>query len=202
MKIKNYAWAKLNSYLRTIENRQFSTKDRIAASEKLLSLSFAYIRNIKGIHLRWQHQEAINLACLTTQELQNRKNTDPVLNRIHNALLKINGNIPEAVDELLRAAEARLDEISKSQSAKASTKRVPNPIIRRALEIKRQLPGLNQNEIISKLRSEISNGAHEKYDDETFSYIDPKDPRRQKTITVRSVKNALSKKSNNISRQM
>jgi hypothetical protein len=186
----------LHSYLAKIASGQLQTDSSQQSAYKLLSLLFAYKRSQYKLHLRWNKDASNHLALITLQELASRKRTDPILNGIHDALLKLLGE-DEAVEILLKTAEVRIDEISESQRAKATAPRELNAVLKRAEHHHRKDPNLTTGEIIEKLKNDVGQHGINSYDEEleNFFYDEngKKNP-REKHITLASVRNHISKK--------
>jgi hypothetical protein len=185
----------LHTYLAKIASGQLQTDTSQQSAYKLLCLLFAYKRSQYKLHLRWNKDASNHLALITLQELATKKRTDPVLNGIHDALMVIFGN-EEAVKTLLETAEVRIDEISESQRAKATSPRELNAVLKRAEHHHTKNPNLMPEEIIEKLKNDVSQHGINGYDEglEKFFYDEngKKNP-REKHIALASVRNHISK---------
>jgi len=128
----NYAKIKLERYLGEIHSGNLNHASFETCGYKLLSLLFAYKRQQNNLHLRWQRAESNQLALITTQELKDKKKSDPFLNGIYDALLLMADGNEAMVQKLLETAEIRTNEISSCQEEKAKTLRELNPLLQRA----------------------------------------------------------------------
>lgn len=191
----NHASQALNNHIKRIENgyRQGSFQE---SAYKLLNLLFAYKRSQYKLHLRWNREASNQLALITIQELAAQKKTDPVLNGIYKALLKLADDNKDAVQELLGTAEVRIDEISTSQRAKATAERELNPVLKRAKHYHEKYPDLSPQEIINRLKNDAGSHNINSFDDELekffYDEMGKKYP-REKAITKASVQNYISK---------
>jgi hypothetical protein len=185
----------LHSYLTKIASGQLQTDSSQQSAYKLLSLLFAYKRSQYKLHLRWNKDASNHLALITLKDLASKKRTDPVLNGIHDALLKILGG-HEAVESLLKTAEVRIDEISESQRAKATGPRELNVVLKRAVHHHRKTPSLTTGEIIEKLKNDVGLYGINSYDEELEKFFydenNKKNP-KEKHILLASVRNYISK---------
>ena len=185
----------LHSYLTKIASGQLQTDSSQQSAYKLLSLLFAYKRSQYKLHLRWNKDESNHLALLTVQELASKKRTDPVLNGIYDALMVILGN-EKAVKTLLETAEVRIDEISESQRAKATSPRELNAVLKRAKHHYMRDPNLRPAEIIEKLKNDVGLYGINSYDEELkrffYDEIGKKKP-SEKDIFLASVQNYIAK---------
>ena len=125
---RNYQKEALERYLRSKPVGKLIGDDFYKSGFELLSLLFAYVRKQNGIHLGRDRSNANYLAFLTVQELKDKKKTDPILIQIYDVILEHAGNDKTLVDRLLDLAETRIDEISRSQTKKASSLRTLNPV--------------------------------------------------------------------------
>ena len=191
----NHARQALANYVKRIENgyRQGSFQE---SAYKLLNLLFAYKRSQYQLHLRWDREASNQLALITVKELAAKKKTDPVLNGIHKALLKLSDDKEEVVQDLLETAELRIDEISTSQRAKAKAERELNPVLKRAKHYHEKYPDLSPREILDRLKKDAGTYNINSFDEEleNFFYdeIGKKKP-REKDISLASVQNHISK---------
>lgn len=164
---------------------------------KLLNLLFAYKRKEHGLHLRWQKQESNYLAFISIQDLAAKRKKDPLLDGIYKALLLLGDNNEEAVKQLLKTAEERIDEISSSQRAKATGPRTPNPVIQRAMQHIKRNPNYEPWEIIEFLINDVGSHNITAYDEELktfyFVYFDKKKREREGSISLGAVRNAITK---------
>lgn len=191
----NHASQALTNHIKRIENgyRQGTFQE---SAYKLLNLLFAYKRSQYKLNLRWNREASNQLALITVQELAVQKKTDPVLNGIYKALLKLADGNKDAVQGLLETAEVRIDEISTSQRAKATAERELNPVLKRAKYYHEKYPGLTPHEIIDRVKNDAGGYNINSFDEELgkffYDEIGKKKP-REKDISLASVKNHVSK---------
>lgn len=192
----NWQRIRLDNYLEKIRKGKLKDSSFEATGFELLRLLFAYKRRQYGLHLRWQKAESLKLAWLTVIDLKSRKNTDPVLNGIYDAMV-IHGNGNEAlVKKLLETAEGRLDEISSSQRTKAQGPREPNPVVKRAIHHTEKNKGLDPWKIIELIKNDVGSHQINSYDEELekffYNHVEKQSYSIEKSITLRSVRNIIS----------
>lgn len=193
--VSNHARQALANYVKRIENgnQQGSFQE---SAYKLLNLLFAYKRSQYKLHLRWDKEASNQLALITVQELAAKKKTDPVLNGIHKALLKLSNDKENVIQDLLETAEHRIDEISVSQRKKATTERELNPVLKRAKHYHDKYPDLSPREIIDRLQNDEGAYHINSFDEELkkffYDEIGKKKP-REKSISLASVQNYIAK---------
>jgi hypothetical protein len=191
----NHASRALTNYIERIENGHWQGSFQESAY-KLLNLLFAYKRSQYKLHLRWNKEASNQLALITVQELAAKKKTDPVLNGIHKALVKLSADKEDVVQDLLETAEHRIDEISKSQTAKAKAERELNPVLKRAKHYHEKYPDLSPREIIDRLKNDAGTNKINSFDEELekffYDEIGKKKP-REKDISLASVQNYIAK---------
>ena len=193
----NYAHKALFRFLAKINDDEYSTDSFQESGLKLIGLLFAYRRSQYKLHLRWNRDESKQLALITIQELASKKKTDPVLNGIHDALLKMSGNNEAAVERLLQTASDRYDEISVSQRKKSTAQREPNPVLNRVIYHHNAHPNLMPAEIIEKLKNDVGNHGITDFDDELkrfFYNVEGKRYSREKHISIESIRNFISER--------
>jgi len=189
----NYAEINLYRYLRKIRAGKLGHIPFEESGFKLLTLLFAYKRKENGLHLRWHRAKSNYLACLTVDELAEKKKTDPILIGIHEALDILSDNSEEAIRKLLAIATIRINENSNAQSARAKTPREPNPVIKSAMECIRLNKCSTPKEIIDCVISKADNHGEYRYSEGYFDYEDLKDPRILKSISLPSLRNVITK---------
>lgn len=165
---------KIDSLLRRISRGDFSQKSSNALSHKLLNLYIAQIRKDKGLHLRWQFRESIELAMLTVKDLRTQLKTRK--NKIASAILKgleaMQGG-EEATDHFLAAAEESLKTESARQTALGNKPKREDPLNAEIRKLLIRQPDLTTPEIIDRLTSMAGNdGTIIKYDDHFIIYKD------------------------------
>jgi hypothetical protein len=188
---------RLDGYLTKITCSDPLEDSQQHSAYKLLSLLFAYKRSQAKLHLRWNREASNQLALITLQELAAKRRTDPVLNGVYKALLVITDNNESAVQELLKTAELRIDEISASQRAKATSPRELNAVLKRAEHYLSKSPTLEPSEIIQKLKNDVGLYGINSYDEEEEKFFYDENNKkypREKKIKVASVRNHISKK--------
>lgn len=192
----NYSSRALLNYVKKISDRCLEIDSPEQSAYKLLSLLFAYKRSQYKLNLRWNREESNQLALITLQDLSSKKKTDPVLNGIYSAILILTNDNEEAAKKLLETAEARIDEISVSQRAKAKTLRELNPVLERVTYHYKKNPTLSPGEIIDRLKVDVGSNNITDFDEELgrFFYNEKgkKNP-MEKHISLDSVRNFISK---------
>lgn len=192
----NYTKIRLDRYVEKIRNGQLNSLPLEDVGYEVLRLLFAYRRHEHGLHLRWHQAESNYLALLTVQELKDAKKRDPILNGIYEAiLLKADGNEAQ-VQKLLETAETRINEISSSQSARASTPRKLNPLLQRAEIHRKRNKGITPGEIIERLKDDVGSHGIIDYGDDIFVYEEPTGSGIEKSMGINSVRNAIRKLTN------
>jgi hypothetical protein len=183
-------------YLKSIRIKKEPPDSFQKSAYKLLNLLFAYKRRQYKLHLRWNKVESHQLALFTLQELASKRGTDPVLNGIYETLLILADSNERAVQQLLKTAEDRIDEISTSQRAKATTERELNPVLKRAKHYHEKYTGLSPHEIIDRLKNDAGAYNINSFDEELgkffYDEIGKKKP-REKHISRTSVQNYIAK---------